>query len=62
MVLIKKYKKDDKKYLVVGPVRISYRTILSEDRRDMFVGPFHFRYWIDDDEGVAWIYVLGPTP
>ena len=59
MVLIKKYKQDDKKYLAFGPIRISYQTVFNDERRDMYVGPLHFRYWIDDDEGVAWIRVFG---
>ena len=59
MVFLKKYNSGGQKYVSVGPIRMKYRTIITEQSREVFVGPFHFRYWIDEDEGHVWVKVLG---
>lgn len=59
MVFIKKENVDGEKYLSVGPLRLRYRTVIALEKREMFLGPIHFRYWLDEDEGVVSFRLLG---
>lgn len=59
MVHIKKKTSNGKKNLSIGPLRLQYRTVITLQKREMFVGPFRFEYWLDEDTGVASFRLLG---
>jgi len=59
VILLKKETEGEKKYVRIGPFRIPYRTERETLKREVFIGPLHFRYWIDAGDGLVWFKLFG---